>query len=147
MGTVCKSMARTKAMAKKATNLAKGKGLIKEKPAKKRVPKDGDEPKKQRRNRPGTLALREIRRYQRKTDLVIKRAPFQRVVRDLADEVMPEFRFQPSALNALQECTESFMISLMEDTNLCTLHAKRTTCMVKDMQLAKRIRGDKYGRD
>ena len=136
-------MARTKAMAKKTSKTVKSGS--KDKPSKKRAPKEEDVPAKARRNRPGTVALREIRKYQKKTDCVIRRMPFQRVVRDLAHDFMPESRFQPSALSALQECTENFLIGLMEDTQLCTLHAKRQTCMKRDMMLAKRIRGDRYG--
>jgi histone H3 len=139
----CEKMARTKAMAKKTTKNAKS--VSKEKPVKKHAPKEEDVPRKPRRNRPGTVALREIKKYQKKTDLVIRKLPFQRLVRDFAVDFMPESRFQPSALSALQECTEAFLVGLMEDTQLCTLHAKRITCMKRDMQLAKRIRGDKYG--
>ena len=96
---------------------------------------------KPHRYRPGTVALREIRKYQKSTDLLIRKLPFQRLVRELAQEYKVELRFQSSALLALQEASESYLVSLFEDTNLCAIHAKRVTIMPKDMQLARRIRG------
>lgn len=96
-----------------------------------------------RRYRPGTVALREIRRYQKSTDLLIRKAPFQRLVREIAQEFKLNLRFQSTAVLALQEAAESYLIGLFEDTNLCALHAKRVTIMPKDMQLARRIRGER----
>ena len=93
------------------------------------------------RYRPGIVALREIRRYQKSTELLIRRLPFQRLVREMAQNMKTELRFQASALSALQEASEAYLIGLFEDTNLCTLHAKRVTIMPKDIQLAQRIRG------
>ena len=89
--------------------------------------------------RPGTVALREIRRYQKSTDLLIRKAVFQRLVRELAKGM----RFRSSAILALQEGTEAFLVGLCEDANLAAVHAKRVTIMPRDIQLAKRIRGDK----
>lgn len=97
--------------------------------------------KKPHRYRPGTVALREIRRYQRCTDLLIRKFPFQRLVRSIARDHMPDLRFQSAALMALQEASEAYLVRLFEDTNLCAVHANRVTIMVKDMQLARRIRG------
>ena len=99
--------------------------------------------KKPHRYRPGTVALRDIRKYQKSTELLIKKAPFQRLVREVAYEFKPELRFQASALEALQEATESYAVRLFEDTNLCAIHAKRVTINPKDMQLARRIRGER----
>ncbi len=96
--------------------------------------------KKTRRYRPGTLALRDIRRYQRSTQLLIPRLPFQRLVRDISAKWKPDFRFQSSAMMAIQEATEAYVVALFEDTNLCAIHAKRVTIMPKDIQLARRIR-------
>ena len=95
-----------------------------------------------RRYRPGTVALRDIRRYQKRTDLLIRKLPFQRLVRQIAKEVgiWDDVRFQGTAILALQEASESFLVSLFGDTNQCAIHAKRVTIMVKDMQLARRIR-------
>ena len=97
--------------------------------------------KKPHRFRPGTVAIREIKRYQRSTELLIKRLPFQRLVRDIAREFKSDMRFQASAVLALQEAAESYMVGLLQDTNLCAIHAKRVTIMPKDIQLARRIRG------
>lgn len=89
------------------------------------------------------MALREIRKYQKSTALLIRKAPFQRLVREIAQDFRADLRFQGSALLALQESSEAFLVSLFEDSNLCALHAGRVTIMPKDMQLARRIRGDK----
>ena len=91
--------------------------------------------------RPGALALREIRRYQKSTELLIRKLPFQRLVREIAQSFKTELKFQAAALGALQEAAEAFLIGLFEDTNLCAIHAKRVTIMPKDIQLARRIRG------
>lgn len=93
--------------------------------------------------RPGTVALREIRRYQKSTELLVRKLPFQRLVREIAQEFKPDLRFQSTAVLALQEATEAYLVGLFEDTNLCAIHAKRVTIMPRDMQLARRIRGDK----
>ena len=99
--------------------------------------------KRKHRYRPGTLALREIRHYQKKTNLLIKRAPFARLVKEIAQGCMQELRFQNSAIGALQEAAEAYLVGLFEDTNLCAIHAKRITIMPKDIQLARRIRGER----
>jgi histone H3 len=99
--------------------------------------------KKPHRYRPGTVALREIRRYQKSTELLIRKLPFQRLVREIAQEFKGDLRFQSSAVLALQEAAEAYLVSLFEDTNLCAIHAKRVTIMPKDMQLARRIRGER----
>ena len=100
--------------------------------------------KKPYRFKPGTVALREIRKYQASTDLLIRKVPFQRLVRELSKELNSDFRFQSTALLALQEACESYLIGLFEDTNLCALHANRVTIMVKDIKLARRIRGERH---
>lgn len=101
--------------------------------------------KKPHRYRPGTVALREIRKYQKSTELLIRKLPFQRIVKEIAQEVKQELRFQSSALMALQEAAEAYLVGLFEDTNLCAIHARRVTIMMRDMQLARRIRGEKFG--
>src|ERR1700744_2540690 len=83
--------------------------------------------KKPHRFRPGTVALREIRRYQKSTELLIRKLPFQRLVREIAQDFKSDLRFQSSAIGALQESVESYLVSLFEDTNLCAIHAKRVT--------------------
>jgi histone H3 len=98
--------------------------------------------KTRERYRPGTLALIEIRRYQKSTELLIKRAPFQRLVREIAQDYKTDLKFQVAALGALQEAAEAYLVDLFEDANLCAIHAKRVTIMPKDIQLARRIRGE-----
>jgi histone H3 len=99
--------------------------------------------KKTRRYRPGTVALKEIRRYQKSTELLIRKIPFQRLVREIAEEFKSGVRFQSTAVLALQEASEAYLVGLFEDTNLCAIHAKRVTIMPKDIQLARRIRGER----
>ncbi|KAM9323809.1 histone H3.2-like [Gastrophryne carolinensis] len=91
----------------------------------------------------GTVALREIRRYQKSTELLIRKLPFQRLVREIAQDFKTDLRFQSSAVMALQEASEAYLVGLFEDTNLCAIHAKRVTIMPKDIQLARRIRGER----
>lgn len=112
----------------------KGKGL--------KAKADMEGVKRRHRYRPGTVALREIRRYQKRTDLLVPRLPFQRLVREIALKFhIQDLRFQSAALSALQEAAESYLVRLFEDTQLCAIHAKRITIMAKDMQLSLRIRG------
>ena len=104
--------------------------------------KTGEVVKKPHRFRPGTVALREIRKFQKSTDLLIRKRPFQRIVREIMEEYSDKgLRIQGTALQALQEATETFIVELFEDTNLCAIHAKRVTILPKDMHLARRIRG------
>ncbi len=94
-------------------------------------------------SRPGTVALREIRRYQKSTELLIRKLPFQRLVREIAQDFKTDLRFQSSAIGALQESAEAYLVSLFEDTNLAAIHAKRVTIQPKDIQLARRLRGER----
>lgn len=98
---------------------------------------------KSRRYRPGTVALREIRKYQKSTDLLIRKLPFQRLVREIAQQFMSDVRFQSNAVLALQDAAEAYLVGLFDDTNLLAIHAKRITIMPKDLQLARRIRGER----
>ena len=100
------------------------------KAARKNAPATGGV-KKPHRYRPGTVALREIRRYQKSTELLIRKLPFQRLVREIAQEFKTDLRFQGSAVLALQEAAEAYLVGLFEDTNLCAIHAKRVTIMSK----------------
>jgi histone H3 len=97
-------------------------------------------PRRHYRYRPGTRALRDIRKYQRSGDLLIKKAPFQRLVRGICEGFTEGLRFQGQAILALQEASEAFLVELFEITNLLAMHANRVTIMVKDMKLARRIR-------
>ncbi|KAL0244309.1 hypothetical protein GEMRC1_008393 [Eukaryota sp. GEM-RC1] len=99
--------------------------------------------KKPYRYRPGTVALKEIRKYQKSTELLLRKLPFSRLVREIArDQGGDTLRFQSVALEALQEAAENYLVGLFEDSNLCVLHGKRVTLMVKDLSLALRLRGD-----
>ena len=90
----------------------------------------------------GVVALREIRRYQKSTELLIKKMPFQRLVREIAQQIDPELCFQSAAIRALQEAAEAYLVELFEDTLLCAIHAKRVTITTRDLQLALQIRGE-----
>lgn len=85
--------------------------------------------KKPHRYRPGTVALREIRRYQKSTTLLIRKLPFQRLVREIAQDVssIQDLRFRSSAIGAIQEAAEAYLVSFFEDTNSAAIHAKRVT--------------------
>jgi histone H3 len=98
--------------------------------------------KKPHRYRPGTVALREIRKYQKSTNLMIPKASFQRFVREITAQIKSDIRFQSTALLALHEAAEAYLVGVFEDANLCCIHAKRITIMAKDIQLARRIRGE-----
>ena len=134
-------MARTKQTARKIVGGKAPRKQLATKVARKTAPACATA-KKPHRFRPGTVALREIRRYQKTTELLIRKMPFQRLVREIAQEFKTDLRFQSSSVMALQEASEAYLVGLFEDSNLCAIHAKRVTIMPKDMQLAKRIRGD-----
>ncbi|KAH3671091.1 hypothetical protein OGAPHI_000802 [Ogataea philodendri] len=97
-----------------------------------------------KRFKPGTVALREIRRFQKSTELLIRKLPFSRLVREIVQDEFGSstYRWQSVAVLALQEAVEAYLVHLFEDTNLCALHAKRVTIMQKDIHLARRLRGD-----
>ena len=99
--------------------------------------------RKPHRYRPGTVALREIRRYQKSTELLIRKAPFVRLVWEVAEYLDIKCRFQSTAILALQEASEAYLIGLFEDTNMCAIHARRVTIMPRDIQLVRRIRGER----
>ena len=100
-------------------------------------------PKKPHRYRPRTVALREIRRYQGSTKLLIRKMPFQCLVREITQDFKTDLRFQSATIMALQEASEAYLVGLFEDSNLCAIHAKRVTIMTKDIQLARRIHGER----
>lgn len=87
------------------------------------------------RFRPGTVALRDIRKYQRSTELILRRLPFQRLVRHCVQEWKSDARFQAAALLALQEAAETYIVKLYEDMNQLAVHAKRVTILEKDFYL------------
>ena len=103
---------------------------------------DKEEEDKTKKMRWGLKALKEIKKYQSSTEMLITRLPFQRVVKEIVQKVWDDLRLQSTAILALQEVGETFLVGLLEQSNLCALHAKRVTIMPKDVQLARCIRGD-----
>jgi histone H3 len=97
--------------------------------------------KKPYRYRPSSDVLKDIRKYQKSTELLIRKVPFQRLVREITHSFKTDMKFQSNALLALQEATEAYLVGLFQDTHECAIHAKRMTILPKDMQLARRIRG------
>ena len=132
---VLDTMARTKQTARKSTGGKAPREHLATKAARKRdlLTSSGHTGNKislggckvRRRYRPGTVALREIRRYQKSTNLLLRKLPFQRLVREIAQAFNSDLRFQSTALLALQEAAEAYLVALFEDTNLCAIHAKR----------------------
>ena len=100
--------------------------------------------KKPRRFRPGTVALREIRKYQKSTELLIQKIPFQRLVREVMQQIKADLRIQSTALLALQEASESFLVTMFEQVNLCAIHGKRVTIYPDDIVLWSRLVGGDY---
>ena len=110
---------------------------------------------RRRRYRPGTVALREIRRYQKSTELLIRKLPFARLACEMTDNMYRRgeysvglpynfaapTRMQASAIEALQQACEAYLVGLFEDANLCAIHGKRVTVRKKDIELARRLRG------
>ena len=126
-------MAPTKQTVRHSTGGKAPRKQLATKAARKSAPAPGGI-KKPHRFRPGTVALREIRRYQKSTDLLIRKLPFQRLCREIPQDFKKDLRFQGSSVLALQEAAEAYLVGLDEDANLCHHHAK-------DFQLARRIRG------
>jgi len=133
-------MARTKQTARKSTGGKAPRKQLAIGAARKSAPATSGVKNPRPRWRPGTVALREIRRYQKSTELLIRKLPFQRLVREIARGMLTDLWFQGSAVLALHEASEAYLVGLFEDTYLCAIHAKRVTIMPKDMQLARRIR-------
>ena len=119
-------MARTKQTARKSTGGKAPRKQLATKAARKSAPSPGGL-KKPHRYTPGTVALLEIRRYQKSTELLIKKLLFQRLVKENVQDFKTDLRFHSTAIMALQEASESYLVSLFEDTNLCAIHAKRVT--------------------
>ena len=144
-------MARTKQTARKSTGGKAPRFQLATKAARRSAPASGGV-KKPHCYRPGTVALREIHHCQKSTDLLIRKLPFQRLAREVLQDLnkpgySPRFtaeRFQATGLLAIQESVEAFSVRLFEDVNLCAIHARRVTNMPKDMQLALRIRGESH---
>ena len=140
-------MARTKATAKKKIMPTTAHKALLRKVNKKANHPNGDRlapaPRKHR-YRPGTVALREIRRYQKSTDLLLKKLPFSKFTREITETIKKGgMRFTASALLAVQTAAEDYLVHMFEDANLCAIYAKRVTIFPKDIQLARRLRGER----
>eukprot|EP00804_Cyclotella_cryptica_P008383 CCRYP_003905-RA/>CCRYP_003905-RA protein AED:0.06 eAED:0.06 QI:0/-1/0/1/-1/0/1/0/129 len=129
-------MARTKQTARKCTGGKAPRQQLARKAAHKSAPAAGG-CKKPHRYRPGTVALGEIRKYQKSTDLLIHKLPFQSFLREVRQDFRGDMHYQANALAASQEASEAYLIGLLEDTNLCAIHARRVTIMPKDTQLSR----------
>lgn len=135
-------MARTKQTARKSTGGKAPRKQLATKAVRKSTPSTGGV-KKPHWYRPGTVALQEIRRYQKSTELLIRKLPFQRLIREIAQDFKAVLRFQSAAVGALLEASEAYLVGLFVNTNLCAIHEKHVTIMPKDIQLAWRIRGER----
>ena len=131
-------MARTKQTAGKSSG-----GKAPRKQLATKAAKYSNRIKKPYRYRPGTVALREIRKFQKSSELLVRKLPFTRLVRELTRELTPSLRYQSSAMEGLQEASEAFCVGMFEDTNLLAIHGGRVTVQAKDIQLAMRIRGNR----
>ena len=138
-------MARTKNVLTNSQSQT-GRGIAKKAPRKQLHPKKLIQPnggiKKSHRYRPGTVALREIRRFQKSTELLIRKKPFNRLVRQIAQDYSMELRWTVSSFGALQEAAEAYMTKFFEDANLCAIHANRVTIQPKDFRLVKQLRNE-----
>jgi len=139
----CCTVARTKQTARKSTGGKAPRKHVASKAKRTTTPSKSHGVVRPHRFRPGTVALREIRKYQKSVELLLRRAPFQRLVREIALEFKTDLRFQATALMALQEAAEQHIISLFEDCQLCAIHARRVTIMARDIVLARRVRGER----
>jgi histone H3 len=137
-------MARTKQTARRSTGGQHQDGLLVTKAARRSRPwlTERQQRRGRHRWRPGTIALREIRKYQKSTELLIRKAPFARLVREVALEHKSDLRFQSTAVLCLQEAAEAYLVGIFEDTGMCAIHGGRVTIMPRDMRLARRVRGE-----
>ena len=134
-------MARTKRTARKDEVGKKRSTFAKKQPRSQRGQATAQQ--QPHRYRPGMVALREIRRYQKSMELLIRKLPFQCLVRKILQGYGVGYRVTLAMMMALQEAAEVYLVQLLEDSNLCAIHAKRITIQPKDIQLARRIRGER----
>jgi len=136
-------MARTKQTARRSTGGKAPASLARAAARRATESKAGGKAAVKRLYRPGTVALRDILKFQRSGELLISKLPFQRLAREIAQEYTNSPRFSASAVLALQEASEAYLVGLFQDAQLCAIHGKRVTVMTKDIQLARRIRGER----
>ena len=134
-------MARTKQIVRNNIARKEPRKMLARKEPKRVVAKP--ESKNRRKMKPGVRAILQIRHYQKTTETLIPKKSFQRVVREIAQEMDPSLRFQSAAIAAIQEAAESYLTGLYEDANICAIHGGRQTIKPIDIVLARRIRGEK----
>ena len=137
-------MARTKNSSRKSSSGKVPRTSIAVKRMKSEKKKSDASAKKPSKFRPGTVAIRDIKRYQKGTEMLLRKLPFQRLVREIAQTSKDGVKFAASAVLAMQEATEAHMINLFADTCLCAIHGRRVTIQPRDLQLALRLRGDRF---
>jgi histone H3 len=135
-------MARTKQTARQSTRGKAPRHHLATKAARKQARHTGGM-KKPHHYRPGTVHIREIRKYQKNTDLLIRKAPLKRLAKEITTNLKSDLQMQSMAILALQEASEAYLVHLFEDSNECAIHAKHVTIMPKDIQLAQHIQGEK----
>jgi histone H3/H4 len=136
------TMARTKQTARKSTGGKVPRKQLATKAARKSGPAAGGV-KKPHRYRPGTVALREIRRYQKTAELLIPKKPIGRLVKEISQDFKGDLRYQLNSILCLHEASEAYLVGMFEDTQLCSVHGGRVTVMPKDIKLARLIRGER----
>ena len=134
-------MARTKCTARKDEVGKKWSAFVKKQPRSQTGQASAQQ--QPHRYQPRMVMLREIRRYQKSTELLIHKLPFQCLVHEILQGYSVGYRVTPAMMMALQEAAEVYLVQLLEDSNLCAIHAKRITIQPKDIQLARRIRGER----
>lgn len=132
-----KQTARQSTTTKKSRSIGTGTAATEGKAVASKVEKKERKPHKWR---PGTVSIREIKKYQKSTDLLLRKLPFQRLVREVTGSFNPDLRFQATALECLQEACENYLVGLYEDSQLLALHGNRISIQAKDMSLAQRLR-------
>lgn len=133
-------MARTKQTARKSTGGKAPRKQLTTKAARKTATVSQTGAKKPR-FKTGTVALREVRRYQKSTELLMRKLPFQRFVKNIVHAQKADMRFQSAAMAALHEAVEAHLVSVFEDAHACATHANRVTVMLKDINLVSKLRG------
>ncbi|XP_074841346.1 histone H3-like [Carettochelys insculpta] len=135
-------MARTKQTACKSAGGKASRMQLATKAARKSAPATGAV-KKPHHYHPATVALWEICHYQKSTELLIRKLPFQHLVQEITQDFKMDLHFQSLAVMALQEASEAYLVALFEGTNLCAIPTKHVTIVPKDIQLAHCIRGER----
>ena len=133
------TMAKTKQTARRSTGGRAPRSQLALKAARKTKPSSANDRVRPHRYRPGTVALREIRKFQKSTTLLIHMLPFQRLVREITQDRKRDVGYQAGAIEALQHTAEDVIVELFEEAQRAAVHAKRVTVMPRDIELAIRM--------